>query len=319
MMRVGKNIWAGEEELKLSKLLLAFWQRHGYLPNSGCASAGFWQTLKERLAHRFTVKQIQRKVGALRNRHLNIISGTVREVKKSEAETVPIWAKMIDYREEEEDEGNGAAGPVEAGQNIAKGVYGGAFAQLQPENNTHVLREPGERWILVSNDIKEEDSQEVYAGGNNMAEMMYEGMDDAAASWEDMAGADGAEEDSSSCCIIEEEDEPEEVEEEEEVNEGQKMKEAEGREHDQEVNEEAFQEEGQELDEEVEEEKNAAEQHNPAHNNNRGFRRKAASGLHADDDKQELRMLNRLTIADLASAVRTLAEVVRVRPPPIPV
>ncbi|MCO5557749.1 hypothetical protein L7F22_011320 [Adiantum nelumboides] len=89
MIRVGKKIWAGEEELKLSKLLLAFWQRHGCLPNSGCASAGFWQTVKERLAHRFTVKQIQQKVGSLRNRHLNIISGTAREVKKSEAERFP--------------------------------------------------------------------------------------------------------------------------------------------------------------------------------------------------------------------------------------
>ncbi|MCO5557750.1 hypothetical protein L7F22_011321 [Adiantum nelumboides] len=221
------------------------------------------------------------------------------------------------HAEEEDDEGNGAAGPVGAGQNIAEGVYGGAFAQLQPENDTHVLREPGERWIPVSNDIKEEDSQEGYAGGNNMDEMMYEGMDDAAGSSEDMAGADGAEEDSSSCCIIEEEDDPEEVEEEEEVNEGQNIEEAEGREHDQEVNEEAFEEEEQELDEEVEEEKNAAEQHNPAHNNHHGFHQKAASGLHADDDKKELRMLNRLAIADLASAVRTLAEVVRVRPPPI--
>ncbi|KAI5068506.1 hypothetical protein GOP47_0016851 [Adiantum capillus-veneris] len=332
-MRVGKKVWTGEEELKLSKLLLAFWQRHGCLP-SGRISDGFWQIVKARLAQRFSIKQIQRKVSTLCKRHLNIFNGTAREVKKHEAEVLPIWAKMINHAgfEEEVEEDTGAV-PAESRHTVAEGVHGGAAPQLHnPVEDSHVQGEPGESWIPVSDDIinEEDNAREGNAESINCAimhehQMIYyagmEGGAGGAASWEDMhAEAAGEEEDDSSCCIIEEEEDPEEVEEVEEEIEGQNFEEAER--HQQEFNEEEAKEAEERLDveEEEEEEQDAAPQHEPARDNYRAFHQEAASDRrHADHKHNEIKMLNCLALADLASAVRSLAEVMWARPPPIPV
>lgn len=241
----------------MSKLLVTFWQRHGCLPH--VRAYGFWKAVNDRL-QRFTIREIQRKVPALRKRHLQLFSGNAKMVKPHEAETLSIWVKMIgrsgdDTQEEEDDlapavSRSGMAGEDAVNDHMESPCCGGTNGmQAEGQAKGH-------------QGLENEGFGQVHAGYR---------MVDA-----------GTEEVDSSCCI-EEPDDPEEVEE---VEEEEEVEEMEGQQH------------GWNA---------AVDRDEPAQDNHQAFQQEAAS---PPNPKQEFEMLTCMTMANLASAVRTLAEII---------